>query len=285
MLYTGFCRKQDFVGELTSVIQNDGNFNLVSSNTQVDFSDASGSSDGFVFRSNYVGTGDNITFAFKDFRCGQSETLSEIKITYGKRYTPSPLPNTNGEWEERQPWKSFYITRQGALSHDTNIKYWIDIEPHRIIIMTQKDHYGYEEPAVLYIGYPEPSTQVQTYLMDNIILAGTNITPFAGNAHGRVEVLKNHDGLMFRNQNLSALLPATNPNIAGEYQLSPIYVGDNTTGFIGKLDGLWILPDTNINHNDEIEIDGARYKVFNCVVRHGYTSFNSISNMLALKVV
>lgn len=285
MLYTGSCRKQDFVTTLADIITNDGNFNMVSSNILTDYDVTTGGSDGYVFKSNYVGQGDNITFAFKDFQCGRYEAKSEIKITYGGGYTPSVNANQNGTWVRKQPWKSFYITLEGSLSHDTQIKYWIDILPHRIIIITQKDHYGYEAPAILYIGYPETSSQVQTYLMDNIILAGINLSPFAGNVHNKVEVYRDHNGLYFQNQNLNALMPATNPNIAGEYQLSPIYIGDNTTGLIGKLDGLWIMPDININHNDEVEIDGARYKVFDCLNRYGYTSFSGISDVLAIKVV
>jgi hypothetical protein len=281
MLYTGTCRKQEFFNVLIDKILNSGVYSQLSKNIVQDGKREG--SDGYVFQSNLLQSEKKLTFGLKDFNSSSSNTQVECSVRTTESYIAGESEGDNGTWGEGTGWRSYYFTYEHSVCHDTEIQYWIDILPHRIIIVSQKHHFGAEHPSLLYIGYPELHSQISIHLMDNNMLIGNNIQ--LSNGSGNIDVLTGLDGAHNQHQKLYSLLPPRNPNIAGEYQLSPIYIGYADTGFIGKLEGLWAMPDENINNNDEIDVNGDRYKVFKLNNNHNHSSFTTISKTFAIKVV
>jgi hypothetical protein len=191
-------------------------------------------------------------------------------------YEPAAINNTNGVFGAGSGRKAYYITSQASLTLDAIIKTHLDIKPHRIILITYNAIPTLENPSLLYIGYPELSTNIERYYMQNLILLGTNST-----AAGPL-VAKNILNQAWATHKLYTLLAPTNPNVAGDYNMSPIFIGTATEGIYGVLDGVWVMPKTNISQLDELELNGDRYKVFKltqAVGSNGFADLGGIDNL------
>jgi hypothetical protein len=256
MIYEFECQKQLFMHTLVQTIMDDGTFTMISSNTTNDRAVAATNSDGFVFRSSDDINGNKFIVTFKNIDLDNTPNNTQISIMVSDDYTPHTDPNTNGVFGTGSGRRAYFLTAQANLTLDAIINVHLDIKPHRIILVTHNARPTVQAPSLLYIGYPELSTNIERHHMQNLIMVGTNF-PVAGPLVSR-DMLNNR----WQTHNLYTLIAPTNPNVAGDYNMSPIFIGTGTEGIYGTLDGVWVMPIANISQLDELEQNGDRFKVF-----------------------
>ena len=276
MIYELECRKADFVPTLAQALIDDGTFTMVSSNTANDRIITAGCSDGYVFRSSDNINGRKFILAIKNIDTDNNALNTQINLMLSNDYEPSGNPNTNGVFGAGSGRRAYYLTSQASLTLDAIIRIHLDIKPHRIIMVTYKAIPTLENPSLIYIGYPELSTNIERYYMQNLFILGTNCT-----VTGPL-VAKDALNQAWATHKLYTLLAPTNPNVAGDYNMSPIFVGTAIESIYGALDGVWVMPATNISQLDELEQNGDRFRVFKltqAVGSNGFTDLGTISNL------
>jgi len=276
MIYELQCRKADFVPTLVKALTDDGTFNMISSNTANDRIITAGCSDGYVFRSSEDINGNKFILTIKNIDTDNNALNTQINLMLSDNYTPAQTANTNGVFGAGSGRKAYYLTSQASLTLDAIIKIHLDIKPHRIILITYNAAPTIENPSLIYIGYPELSTNIERYYMQNLFIVGTNCT-----VTGPL-VARNLLNQTWQTHKLYTLLTPTNPNVAGDYNMSPIFIGNATESIYGALDGVWVMPWVNISQLDELEQNGDRFKVFRltqAVGSNGFTDLGTLANL------
>ena len=276
MIYELQCRKADFVPTLVKALTDDGTFNMISSNTANDRIITAGCSDGYVFRSSEDINGNKFILTIKNIDTDNNALNTQINLMLSDNYTPAQTANTNGVFGAGSGRKAYYLTSQASLTLDAIIKIHLDIKPHRIILITYNAAPTIENPSLIYIGYPELSTNIERYYMQNLFIVGTNCT-----VTGPL-VARNLLNQTWQTHKLYTLLAPTNPNVAGDYNMSPIFIGNATESIYGALDGVWVMPWVNISQLDELEQNGDRFKVFRltqAVGSNGFTDLGTLANL------
>lgn len=279
--YSGQCAKKDFFNTLINILTNDGNFSMVSSNTTNDKNSAATSADGYVFKSKQTFNNRYVVFSLKESGFSDTAATRYIFLKIGADYTPALTANTNGTWSIPMNNGAFMnmtlVGNNTSLSLDSVIQYWINVYPHCVVIVTQRQDMAYKAPVVNYIGYPEPNTAVENISSHLCLWANNAISVdgvyATGKANQCVNIVKHHNGTAYTYLSTYWLEPPVSPNISGQFFLSPFYIGDSSVGYVGMLTGVYFIKNQNILNEDTITVGNSTYKVFNLNV--GYNSFYS----------
>ncbi len=276
MLVKGTCAKKDLMTEIYKVILSPGsNWTEISSNKTNDY--IVNGNDGWVFKSPEIGyKKENIFMRLK------SPDLSNPKISgnhlyiwLSDNYIPSNTEGENGTFTQMGTVNKVLFTPSNIQNHnpDTLYNYYIDILDYRILIIIELHTVSMiTYPNCIYIGYPDINTNLEGKEYTNQFIAASNL----GGAPGTMAYWHKAPGATGNGSqynkfsNTFCQLNSVNPTPMGLYLLNPIYlIADNlnnnvpNTGFLGILDGIYGLPNTNIVNGDIVKINGDDYKVFN----------------------
>ncbi len=279
MMIKGTCQKRELPQKIHDAIIGDGsNWQEMSSNKVQDFKWTGDQSDGWVFKSPPIGTkGESVILQMKHIDFNITATNghegnggNHFYFWLADNYEPSITPNTSGTFTSKGMFHSWIFTHIDAVNCGPLAKYdyIVDVLDHRIMIVIQRHNETITTyPQFIYIGYPEPNTNLEGKDYTNQFIVGSNIN----NGSSTVAYVSwhkasngKHNGYAYT----SCTLNAANPNPMGLYLLSPILVtGDGGTGMpntgpLGVLSGLYGLPPSGIVNNDTIMIGSDEYKVF-----------------------
>jgi hypothetical protein len=164
-------------------------------------------------------------------------------------------------------WSNLYIAPVGAigttLGKDTVVNYKIYADASKLILEIEYPNPSGLGPMILYIGEPD-SLFVSDSASRGVLVATSAQNP-AGAA--LLSICNTSDTVASvtgpYNLNLSALLPAGDPNAANKFSVSSIYYGSAAEGFRGKLDGIKcaFYSGTNLSTGDTITIGTEVYYV------------------------
>ncbi|WMJ80982.1 hypothetical protein RBU49_01645 [Clostridium sp. MB40-C1] len=277
MLVKGTCAKKDLMTEIYKAILSPGsNWTEISSNKTNDYS--VNGNDGWVFKSPPIGYKKQSIFMRL-----KSSDLSNPKIPgnhlyiwLSDDYMPSNDTGENGTFTQMGHVKKVLFTPPNVANHnpDTLYDYYIDILDYRILIIIELHTVSMTTyPNFVYIGYPDINTNLEGEDYTNQFIAASNLVvpdrmhiSYWHKAPGATGNGSQYDkfATTFCQLNLS------NPTPMGLYLLNPIYLmADNlknnvpNTGFLGTIDGIYGLPNTNIVNGDIIQVNDSSYKVFN----------------------
>ncbi|GAA0082349.1 hypothetical protein LAV60_07315 [Clostridium sporogenes] len=278
MLVKGTCAKKDLMTEIYKAILSPGsNWTEISSNKINDY--VVGGNDGWIFKSPQIGyKKENIFMRLK------SPDLSNPKISgnhlyiwLSDNYIPSNTTGENGTFTKLGMKNRILFTPSNIANHnpDTLYNYYVDILDYRILIIIELHTVSMVTyPNFIYVGYPDINTNLEGEEYTNQIIAASNLGDCPSNTP-RVYWHKapgsTGNGSQYNKfAKTFCSLNLFNPNPMGLYLLNPIYLmADNlnnnvpNTGFLGILDGIYGLPNTNIVNGDIVKIDNDQYKIFN----------------------
>lgn len=277
MFLKGTCQRQQLMQALHDAIVGAGsNWTEISSNKTNDFKGTEGT-DGLVFKSLPIGPkSKSVYFNLKsmDLSVGAG---NHFYITIADGYTPG-TSGTNGIFTKRCNLLSWIFCRIDPtyILPTTLFDYSVDVQDHRILITIRENTANTQSrPAFLYIGYPEPSTNIEGPIQSNIFMAGSALGSQDGNpTQGFAYWHKTPKELYFKRCNVICNTNASNPTDKGDYLLTPFSLsGDNdgyNSGTLGILTGIFGLPATNIINEDIITVGSDVYKVFDLYQLNGW---------------
>lgn len=173
-------------------------------------------------------------------------------------------------------WSDLYIApvaASGKLALDTVVNYKVYADLSKIILVVEYPPAVSMSPILIYMGLPDTLYMPQAGNSGTLV-AVTNTAITATN----VQVCNTPDGI----GNVTApyalptqtLLALKNPNNANKYMVSDVYYGSTTEGVRGKLDGIYCMPNQNIQTGDNVIINAKTYYVI-CCHAQGNSSFSS----------
>lgn len=295
MLISGSCQKQNLMQAIRDAILSPGsNWVEISSNKTNDYKYTGVMNDGYVFKSPPIGTkAQSVFFNLKSMDLSIinpsnafNNGANHFFMWLADDYIPNDSNGVNGVFTNKTGCIAWAFCQADAANCGPTVlfDYFIDIQDHRIMIIIQRSVLtATTYPQFLYVGYPEPSTNLEGANYTNQFILGSNIYNFItpqtgiGQAHWHKASNGNYGKLAVTNCSLNA----SNPNPLGLYLLSPIQItGDGgtgipNTGVLGLLSGIYGLPSTNIVNGDIITIGGDTYQIFNL----GQWVLNTLSNV------
>lgn len=277
----GTCQKQNLAQVVHDAILSPGsNWQEISSNKVQDGKTVDPQTDGWVFKSPPIGTkGESVIFQMKaqDLTKTPSSSVNaggnHFYFYMCDNYTPSPNVSTNGTFENKSFFNAWvFATVDSTYCAPTSeFDYFIDVLDHRIMIVIQRHSETLTtHPQFIYIGYPDPETNLEGDNYTNQFICGSNLC--IGNTHsgtGKTYWHKASNGTRNAYATVSCPLNSGNPTPMGLYLLTPITVnadtssGTTNTGPLGVLSGIYGLPASSIVNNDTIMVGSDEYKVFN----------------------
>ncbi|WP_143327552.1 MULTISPECIES: hypothetical protein [unclassified Clostridium] len=283
-----------------AIISAGSNWVEISSNKTNDYKwDVSSMTDGYVFKSPPIGTKNqsvvlelkSINLAVTSPSTSTGNGGNHLNIWLADDYTPSTTPNVNGTFLNRGQVASWgFTTVDSIYSAPTSLyDYFVDVLDYRILIVIQRNSATTTTyPHYLYIGYPNPTTNIEGPNYTNQFIIGSNIYCGNNTTVARVYWHKGSNALYNQYAYTNCNLNNANPNPMGLYLLSPITVtgdggtGVSNTGPLGVLTGLYALPATNIINGDTITIGSDTYQVFNLSqwLFSSYTSIGGIATSI-----
>ncbi|MBM7869285.1 hypothetical protein JOC70_000754 [Clostridium pascui] len=281
MIVKGTCQKQDLLQAIHDAILSAGsNWTEISSNKTNDFKWTGTMNDGYVFKSPPIGTkGQSVILNLKSIDLSVVTTSAaagnggnHFLIWLADDYVPNATNGINGTFTNKGGFQGWCFCQSDNINCTPTslFDYIVDIEDHRILIVIQR-HLAttLTYPQFLYLGYPDPTTNIEGSNYTNQFIVGSNIyNSNPGNGVGNAYWHKASNGLYNKIAGTICNLNGSNPNPMGLYLLTPITVtGDGGTGLInsgplGVLSGLYGLPNTNIVNGDTITIGSDTYQVF-----------------------
>ncbi|WP_252233788.1 hypothetical protein [Clostridium sp. ZS1] len=280
MLIKGTCQKKDLLLAIHDAILSPGsNWSEISSNKTNDYKWEEPMTDGWVFKSPPIGTKNqsvvlelksidlSITSASSSVGCGGNT----ICMWLADDYTPSETESTNGKFATRGTLNTLLF----AQADNTYCRpidlfdYFVDVLDHRLLIIIQR-HVSttISYPHFVYIGYPEPNTNIEGTNYTNQFIVGSNINCQSNKTVACVHWHKGSNGYYNQFACTKCYLNSANPNPMGLYLLTPIEVtgdggsGIGNTGPLGVLSGLYGMPTSNIVNGDTITIGSDTYQAF-----------------------
>lgn len=297
MLIKGTCAKKDLMTEIYKAILFPGsNWTEISSNKINDYK--RDGNDGWVFKSPAIGyKKENIFMRLKSPDLSYSgSSRNYIDIWLSDNYTPNNTAGKNGTFTHMGRANTIYFTQSDSTNYnpDTLYDYYIDVLDYRILIVIEIHSVSMVTyPNFTYIGYPDINTSLEGEDYTNQFVASSNISNTnAYNMYWHKAPGSIGNGSQYNKFAKSFCnINNSNPTPMGLYLLNPIYVtGDNVgnnvpdTGFLGVLDGIYGLTNTNIVNGDIVRIDNNNYKVFD--LSQFTTYYNSLGNVkcIAMKI-
>lgn len=283
MLIKGICKKKELLNTIHDAILSSGsNWTEISSNKNNDFDNSDNSSDGWVFRSPAIGTKKQNIFLRLKSRNFSDENRYNCHIFVG--ISESYIAGTeeeNGKFINKSPLYCIPITDSDNQNHGSEalFRYYIDVKDYRILIVIEfNDITNNTQPRYIYIGYPDLNTNLEGDSYINQFIASSCLgREITNNSDPYMYWLKcppiggkEQDGQYNKFAKANSHINSLNPTPMGIYLLNPIYImadnlGNNIpyTGFLGVLDGIYTVSNTNIVNGDIIKINEGEYKVFN----------------------
>lgn len=206
-------------------------------------------------------------------------SYSQMSYRLIDTYTPGATGVAGVFGRTALAWTDLFIAPVAAASAvvppDTTVTYRWYADAGKFIMSIEYPSSLNLAPILMYIGQPD-TVKVSEALSAGMIVGTTS------NATTAASVLVDNTpvgiGAVAAPYALSttALLPLTNPNVAGVYFLSDIYYQSATEGIRGKLDGLKTMFNNKCLTGDTVtDTDGKVYYVLVCQVQ-GSTSFPSV---------
>lgn len=268
MLIKGSCQKQNLLQAIHDAILSPGsNWAEISSNKTNDFKYSGAMNDGWVFQSPPIGSKQQRIFlTLKSTNLANTSTYGNIFMWLADNYVPNGTSGQNGTYTNKNIGVISWIFDNQYVDPTTSFDYFIDIRDHRILIVIQRTSITTTtNPAWLYIGYPEPSTNLEGPNYTNQFVLGNCVGFNSSTTHTYWR--KNSAGVYDQYAISRCNLNSSNPTPIGAYLLSPAYVtgdscGAGDPGPLGVLTGIYFLPSTNIINGDIITIGSDTYQVF-----------------------
>ncbi len=279
MIIKGTCQKRELPQRIHDAIVGAGsNWQEISSNKTQDFKWDGVQSDGWVFKSPPIGTkGESVILQMKHMDFNITSTSGSVGnggnhfcFWLADEYEPSVTQDTSGTFTAKGRFHSWMFTHIDAVNCGplAEYDYFVDVLDHRIMMVIQRHNNTINTyPQFMYIGYPEPNTNLEGKDYTNQFIVGSNVCN-GGSTVAYVSWHKASNGTRNGFAYTSCTLNAANPNPMGLYLLSPILVtgdggtGMSNTGPLGVLSGLYGLPPSGIVNNDTIMIGSDEYKIF-----------------------
>jgi len=283
MMIKGTAQKQNLMQIIHDAILAPGsNWTEISSSKTNDYKYTGTMTDGWVFKSPPIG--DKLQSVFLTLKsvdltiASPTSTLGQggnhLMIWLADNYVPNATNGQNGTYTNKMGhiyWAFCQVDATYCLPTSL-FDYWIDVKDHRILIVIQRSVGNtVSYPQFLYIGYPDPTTNIEGSGYINQFVVGSNIGYSIGsiNMTGFALWHKSSAGTYGKRTPTACSLNYANPNPAGLYLLNTIKVtGDGgegiaNTGDLGILDGLFGLASTNIVNSDILNAGSDQYQVFN----------------------
>ncbi|AND84294.1 hypothetical protein GTH52_06955 [Clostridium tyrobutyricum] len=273
MMVKGSCQKQDLMQTIHDAILSPGsNWTEISSNKTNDHLYSGAMSDGWVFKSIPIGAKQQSIFmTLKSLDLSLSTGVSGALFAWlSDNYVPNATDGQNGTHTNRSYYCNIWCFDLYNKIPTTMFDYFIDIEDHRILIVIQQTNTGtVTYPHFLYVGYPEPSTNLEgLYYTNQLILGDILGRPSSwGTSSSCCYWHKNSLGHYNAHALSECNLNNLNPTPIGAYLLSPVYVtgdgcGAGDPGPLGVLSGLYCMPNTSIVNGDIVTVGSDTYQVF-----------------------
>lgn len=290
MIVKGSCQKQYLMQAIHDAILSPGsNWTEISSNKTNDHLYAGTTiSDGWVFKSPPIGTKQQSVFmTLKSLDLSLSSGASgTLFIWLSDNYVPNATDNQNGTHTNKSVFNSWVFDYSSKIP-TTMFDYFIDIQDHRILMIIQQTNTGtVTYPHFLYVGYPEPSTNLEGQYYTNQFILGDILGRTSNWGSGPASCYWHKNSLSYYNAYALSKcnLNNTNPTPMGAYLLSPVYVtgdgcGAGDPGPLGVLSGLYCMPNTSIVNGDIITVGSDTYQVF--IIGSSYSGTYTLNGVTA----
>ena len=176
-----------------------------------------------------------------------------------------------------EPWNAIHLaptTTNIALTGELELTCFYHVNKNRIIMVIETPVSTAYGAVLFYLGLPDT-----TYTTES----GSKGVVYATSAYPRtnqtLQISNATDGLpsdsASSTRSLYSTLSPKNPNSAGLFTISEILYGSSIEGIRGKLDGIYQMPNGNVNNGDVITIGAKEFRV---VVTQAVSSQNSFSS-------
>jgi hypothetical protein len=252
---SGSCLKSQLFANIKNILIS-GGWTDISSNPATDF---------MVFQSSGESGNQNLVFQLRDTNTSNTNSVSTTDYAQGSirfisTYTPAGAGQAGTFGRAAEVWKPFPTASYSSTavsSPSSTINYRYHVNKNRLII-----YFEYPipyAPSFQYIGIPdiqyasEPASkgllQAGTGLANNTV----NVTDAAGEAASQSASVTR-----------TAYFQTTpkNPNSAGKYHLSEVFIGDANEGYRFQLTGIYIAPIAGLINGDTFVIGTKRYIFF-----------------------
>jgi hypothetical protein len=275
----GTCLKSEFFSVLKGIFTAAGWVDI-SSNAATDFTVMSSTGEG----------GDKaLIFQMRETNLSNANSIvttnySHMTVRLPGSYTPGTTGVAGTFARAAEIWRTFAIIPVTASSSlyapNTPLTYYYHANKNRVIIIIESPATTGIAPVIHYFGLPdvqyasEPASRGLLYATSALATLASNVlvTDTPGEAASEIAAVS---------RPVQIQLTPKNPNAAGKYHISDIFVGDVSEGLRFNLSGLYALPNQGIVNGDIITVGTKKFRVV-LTQAQSNSSFNGTNALIGL---